>query len=265
MVEENSVTYTFERDSGVATLRFNRPNVLNAINVQMARTLSNAVAAAEAEPTLRCLVLAGEGRAFMAGGDVSDFLSAGDNVAEVIDQLLDALNPTVLRLRQLACPVLALAQGAVAGAGLSLLAACDLAIAGDNSQFLMAYDKIGALPDCGGSALLPLLLGERRANELMFSGAVWTAPQALEYGLVNRVCAVESLAEEGAAWAAQLAAGPTRAYAGFKALRNARLGSDLAAQLERERAAFVAMTATADFREGIGAFVERRKAQFSGQ
>lgn len=265
MTETATVIRHFDGASGVGTLRFNRPEVLNAINVQMAEVLHGALESLVAEPGLRCLVLAAEGRAFMAGGDVSDFLAAGDNVAQVVHQLLDALNPTVLRLRSLACPVVAIVQGAVAGAGLSLLAACDLVIAADNSQYLMAYDKIGAVPDCGGSALLPLLLGERRANELMFAGAVWTGAQALEYGLINRLCPAADLAREGAAWAEKIAAGPTRAYASYKRLRNARLGVDLAAHLEQERVGFVAITATADFKEGISAFVERRKAGFAGQ
>ncbi len=261
----SNVISSFNNESGVGEIRFNRPNVLNAINVALARDIADALSELARQPGLRCLVLRGEGRAFMAGGDVGDFVAAGDDVASVIRDLLSALNPVVLQLRSLPCPVLAVAHGAVAGAGLSLLAACDLVIAANDSRYLMAYDKIGAPPDCGGSAILPLLVGERRANELMFGGAVWTAAQAQDYGLVNRVCEAAELDEKAAAWTAELAAGPTQAFAKFKALRNARLGHSLAAHLDMEGKAFEDATATADFREGITAFAQRRKAEFKGE
>ncbi|GAB3379187.1 enoyl-CoA hydratase-related protein [Spongiibacter taiwanensis] len=254
----------FDPQTGVGELRFNRPEVLNAINVVLAKDLERELNDLICVPGLRCLVLKGQGRAFMAGGDVGDFLAAGDNVAEVIRELLASLNPVVMTLRSLSLPVLAVAHGAVAGAGLSLLAACDIVLASEDAKFMMAYDKIGAQPDCGGSALLPLLVGERRATELMFCGAIWNAAQALDYGLINQVCAASALDLRANELARALAVGPTKAFGHYKDLRNSRLNHSFKEHLALEGKLFEQVSESVDFREGILAFTERRAPEFQG-
>ncbi|CAA0110569.1 1,2-epoxyphenylacetyl-CoA isomerase [Zhongshania aliphaticivorans] len=249
----------------VAEIVFHRESVLNAINVQLASEFAAVVDELYNRSDVRCLVIRGAGRAFMAGGDVAEFVAAGESTPAVVDKLLDALNPTILKLRAMPCPVLAVCQGAVAGAGLSLLAACDLVIAADSSRFMMAYDKIGGPPDCGGSYLLSQLLGERLVNELMFTGAVWTAAEAKQNGLVSRIVNSEEILACTEEWVEQLAAGPTKAYAAYKNLRNSRYDHSLETHLEIERKAFKVCSLSADFREGTAAFSERRPAKFIGR
>jgi 2-(1,2-epoxy-1,2-dihydrophenyl)acetyl-CoA isomerase len=251
--------------SGVATLTVNRPEVLNALDVPTARAICDAVTPLRERPEVRCVVLHGAGRAFIAGGDLARFADDFDQAAGVVHELLDALHPAILTLRALNAPVLGAVHGAVAGAGLSLMAACDLVIAAEGTRFVLAYDRIGASPDCGGTWFLPRLLGPRRAAELMMLSPTWDTDQALSYGLINRVVPADQLDAEAVKLAGQIAKGPTLAYGNFKRLTDASLGTDLAAQLEAERACFSAATRSADFREGVGAFLGKRPAQFTGQ
>jgi 2-(1,2-epoxy-1,2-dihydrophenyl)acetyl-CoA isomerase len=261
---ERLVHIEWSQDSGVAEIVFQRASVLNAINVTLAEQFASAVLSISKHDGLRCLLIRGEGRAFMAGGDVGDFIEASGDILSVIDQLLDSLNPSILILRELSCPVLVACQGAVAGAGLSLVAACDLVIAASDSHYLLAYDKLGAPPDCGGSYFLPEVVGERAANELMFTGAVWSAEEAKLKGLVNRITSPEDLISDARRWAAKVAEGPTQAYAAYKSLRNDRHKISLKDYLELERGAFKAASLSADFKEGLASFQSRRLPKFRG-
>lgn len=255
------VETAFAADSGIATVSFNRPDVLNALDVPTAQALRQAVEPLAQRGGLRCVVLRGNGRAFMAGGDVARFAEAPEAAAGVLDQLLDAMHPVVITLRAIDAPVLASVHGAVAGAGLSLMAACDLAIAAAGTRFLVAYDRIGASPDCGGSYFLPRLLGVRHAAEFMLLSGTWDAEQALARGLVNFVAQADQLEAETAKLAGELAAGPTAAYGQYKRLVEQAFSRPLAEQLEAEREAFRAATATEDFRTGTAAFVAKTKAR----
>lgn len=256
---------SFDADTGVATITVNRPDVLNALDVPTASAICEAVLPLREMPELRCVVLRGAGRAFVAGGDLSRFADDFDQAATVVHELLDALHPAILTLRAINAPVLGAVHGAVAGAGLSLMASCDLVVAAKGTRFVLAYDRIGAAPDCGGTWFLPRLLGPRRAAELMMLSPTWDADQALAYGLINRVVDADQLEAEAATLAAQLAQGPTLAYGHFKRLADASLSTDLGTQLEAERAAFTRGTRSADFREGVSAFLGKRPAQFQGQ
>jgi 2-(1,2-epoxy-1,2-dihydrophenyl)acetyl-CoA isomerase len=256
---------SFDAATGIATVTVHRPDVLNAIDVATAQAIRAAVEPLIELAGVRCVVLRGAGRAFVAGGDLARFAEDFDRAGEVVDALLDALHPAILTLRALDAPVLGAVHGAVAGAGLSLMAACDLVIAAEGTRFLMAYDRIGAAPDCGGTWLLPRLLGPRRAAELMMLSPTWDAVQALQHGLINRVVAADALEAEAANLATQLAHGPTAAFGHFKRLADASLHTPLAEQLEAERAAFVAGTRSEDFREGVSAFLAKRPAHFRGR
>lgn len=254
---------TFDTSTSIATVTLNRPEVLNAIDVQMAQEILAAVCAIPAEA--RCIVLAGAGRAFAAGGDLAGFARDFDRAGEVVEALLGPLHAALLRLRQHSAPVLCSVHGAAAGAGLSLVAASDLAISTEDARFVLAFDRIGSTPDTGGTWFLPRKIGVAKANELMLLSEPLNAQEALQLGLVNRVVARDQLAAETAKLAAHLASGPTQAYASWKRLSERALIEPLAAQLDLEKAAFVSATKTADFREGVSAFMGKRAAQFAGR
>lgn len=254
-----------DAERGIVTLTINRPEVLNALDAPTAQALRAAVEPLADCPGVRCVVLRGAGRAFMAGGDVARFAADPDRAGDTLDAILNAMHPVVETLRALDAPVLASVHGAVAGAGLSLLAACDLAIAAAGTRFLIAYDRIGAPPDCGGSVFLPRLLGQRRAAELMLLSATWTAEQAQAHGLVNFVVAPEALAEETRNLAQRLAGGPTLAYGHYKRLVDSSYAQPLSVQLEAEREAFRAATTSEDFRRNTAAFVAKEPTRFEGR
>jgi 2-(1,2-epoxy-1,2-dihydrophenyl)acetyl-CoA isomerase len=249
---------------GVGYLSLNRPEALNAIDIPTAQAIRDATADLAARD-LRCLVLRGAGRAFVAGGDVKRFADDFARSADVIDALLDCLHPAILALQALDAPVVASVHGAVAGAGLSLMAGADLIIAAESTRFLMAYDRIGAAPDCGGTWFLPRRLGPSSAARLMLLGETWDAGQALAAGLVDRVVPDAGLAAATDDLALQLATRPTRALGAWKRLSTAAFATPLARHLEAERSAFRAATNTADFREGVTAFLARREPAFTGR
>lgn len=255
---------SFDAATGVATITLNRPEVLNALNVALAEALREVVLPLAGDPRVRCVLLQGRGRAFMAGGDLTGFAADFDTADTVIDALLDALHPVVETLRSLDAPVIAAVQGAVAGAGLSLMAACDLVIAAQGTRFLLAYDRIGAAPDCGGTYFLPRLLGSRRAAALMFLSEQLDADAARDAGLVNQVVAADRLDAEATALAQKIARGPTQAFGNYKRLAQSTFGNTLHDQLEAERASFKSATKTHDFREGVSAFLAKRPATFKG-
>ena len=251
--------------TGIARVTINRPEVLNAIDVPTARAIHDAVVPLAKRDDVRCVVLSGAGRAFVAGGDLARFAEDFDAAAGVVGQLLDALDPVVETLNTLSAPVVASVHGAVAGAGLSLMAACDLVVAAEGTRFLVAYDRIGAAPDCGGTWFLPRRIGYRQAMAFMLTGQAWSCEQALTFGLVDKVVAGHALADETASIAKRIAAGPTKAYGNFKRLMRVAGSNDLGAQLSAERAAFCEATRTEDFREGVGAFLEKRAPNFQGR
>lgn len=255
------VITAFDRVTGIGRLTFNRPDVLNAIDVPAARAFHDGVRNLVAEPGLRCIVLAGVGRAFVAGGDIAAFAA---DPAGVVDELLEALHPAILALRAVPAPVLAVVQGAAAGAGLSLALGADLVIAGDRARFVIAYDRVGASPDCGGTWFLPRKVGRARAFEMMLLGEVLDAEAARAAGIVSIVTPAAELEQRADALARRVAAGPTGAYGRFKHLVDDALAAPLAQHLEAERAAFLASTATADFREGVAAFIAKREPLFKG-
>lgn len=254
----------FDAGTGVGRLTLNRPDVLNALDVATARAFLVAVRELTAMQGLRVIVLSGAGRAFAAGGDVASFTANGiENAPGVIHDLLDALNPAILALRQHPAPVITAVRGAAAGAGLSLAISGDLVVAADNARFVVAYDRIGASPDCGLSWFLPRRVGRGMAFEMMLTARSLTAAEALAARLADRVVAEADFDAAVDQLAALVASGPTQAYGQFKALLDGSL--DLADHLEAERRAFIACTRTADFAEGVAGFTGKRKAVFAGR
>lgn len=258
------VISVFDEQTGVATLTFNRPEVLNAINVPMASAFLAGVQALAEQPGLRCIVMTGAGRAFMAGGDVASMAGTPEQTRDVINGLLVPLNQAILLLRGIDAPVVAGVKGAAAGAGLSLALMADIIVAEENAKFLIAYNGIGAVPDCGGTRFLPGKIGTARASEMMLLGRQLTAKEAKDWGLVAEVASGDSFDTVLATTANRIASGPTRAFGAFRRLVDDAGGRPLAAQLEAERQAFLKAAETDDFREGVAAFVGKRPAAFTG-
>lgn len=256
------------REGATATITLNRPKALNALNRELTLALREAVFAAEQDRAVRCLVIRG-GEHFMAGGDLKWFhqqLGAADAAAlrTQFESFVQEVHGVIISLRRMPKPVLASVRGAAAGFGLSLMMACDLALAADNAYFTLAYAAIGATPDGSSTYSLPRIVGQKKAMELALLGERFDAAAAEHLGLVNRVVPSASLDEETARLAARLAAGPTAVYARTKALLNASLQMSLESQLQREAECFAQSASEPDFREGIAAFIEKRAPHFKG-
>jgi 2-(1,2-epoxy-1,2-dihydrophenyl)acetyl-CoA isomerase len=252
-----------EAEGGVAEIRFNRPEVLNALDGAAIEGFVAAVDRALGDPGTRVVLLTGEGRAFMAGGDVRSFHEAEDPRALVAERI-GPLHAALLRLAEGRAVTVAAAQGAVAGAGLSLFAGADLGILAEDAVLSLAYLGIGACPDCGATQALVRHLGERRAMGMALLGDRLSAAEALAAGLANRVVPAEALRGEALALCRRLAEGPAEALARTRALIRAAGTRGLAAQLDAEAEGFVALAGTADFAEGTAAFVARRAPRFGG-
>ena len=257
----NEPPLTLRRAGALVHLQLNRPAALNALDLPLARALADASAALVDDASVRAVVLSGAGRGFCAGGDVRLMRADPVNVAR---ELIAAVHEAVANLNRLRVPVLASVHGVVAGAGVSLLLAADLAIAADTTRFNLAYVNIGTSCDGGSSWALPRVVGLRKAFEIAMLGETIDAAQALQLGLVNRVVPAAELEAQTALLAQQLARGPTQALGEIKQLLRASQQATLHAQLDAEAQAFLRCAASADFSAALDAFAARRPPQFSG-
>lgn len=262
---ETLITTTFDIKTGVARLTFNRPEALNAINVPLAQAFLAAVQEIREFSGVRCIVLTGTGRAFMAGGDVASMAGTPEQAGAAISAILDAVNSAILLLRSMDAPVIAAVRGVAAGAGLSLTLMADLVVAHEDAKFLVAYNGIGAVPDCGGSWALAHKVGAGRAAEMMLLGRTLSASEARDWGMVNDIAADSDYEQRLNRVIDKVSQGPTRAFGAFRQLIDRANGDRLADHLEAERAAFLDMTRTEDFTEGVSAFLGKRTAVFHGQ
>lgn len=259
-------TISVEVEDGVMTIALNRPDVLNSLNEQMSTELSAALRSAERDAGIRCIVLTGTGRAFCAGHDLRGVydLFAGNQSRETDYGALlrQRYNPVINRLRTLEKPVIAAVNGVAAGGGLALALACDLRICARGAFFKAAFAEIGLIPDMGATLTLPRNVGYARAAELFLMCEKLSAADACAWGLVNRVVDNADLEVTVSGIAHRLAQLPAKAIGLTKRALNKAYGADLENQLEYE--AFLQQTAgrTADHREGVTAFVEKRPPKF---
>ena len=250
-------------DDGVATLTLARPEAGNAIDLQLAKDLNEVTTAWSLDRRVRAVLITGEGKNFCVGGDLNSFAAQPDVGLHVTD-ITTYLHAANSRLIRLAAPVIVAVQGSAAGAGMSLVASADIVLAGASSKYVMAYTGIGYTPDGSGTWSLPRVVGMRRALELVLTNRRLTAEEAAADGLVTRVVADEALADEAVAVARTLAAGPTGAFGAAKRLLWASLGNDLETQLVLETQSLATAANSADGREGVAAFLEKRAAEFRG-
>lgn len=257
-----SDSVVFQREGAVAILSLNRPEVLNALNEEMLLALQQLVRQAGEDRAVRAVLLQANGRGFCAGADLgvkrrADGPTPGDNLRRLY-------HPVTEGLRAMPKPVVVAVNGIAAGAGMSLALAGDILVAGESAAFAQSFTRIGLVPDAGSSWLLPRAVGEMRARALAMLGKKIDAAEAQRCGLVWEVVPDDRLQATALALAHELAAMPTQALAGVKQLYAGTLSRDLHAQLELEADLQTTAVASADFREGVAAFLEKRKPVFKG-
>ena len=261
----HSQTLLAETSDGVLTLTLHRPEVLNALDADLSRELADVLKAAGRDAAVRVIVITGSGRAFCAGQDLAAMPSPSDGESPRLGDLLRRrYNGLILQMRRLEKPILASVNGVAAGAGMSLALACDLRIASDRAGFVQAFVNIGLVPDSGSLYFLPRVVGLSKALELCLLGETVGADEALRIGLVSRVVPADELAPATAEVARKLASGAGKALGLTKRGLNRALDADLDEMLEYEALLQEVAGRTADFREGVTAFQEKRPATFTG-
>jgi 2-(1,2-epoxy-1,2-dihydrophenyl)acetyl-CoA isomerase len=265
LAAEEYDTLKFDVRDGVAHVTLDRPEAANSLNLEIAQELLRAVLHCDENPTIRAVVLAGAGRTFCVGGDLKSFVEQGEQLPPYLKEVTTYLHAAVSRMARMGPPVVAAVHGFAAGAGLSLACASDLVVAAESARFTMAYTNAGLTPDGSSTYYLPRLVGFKRAMELVLTNRELSAQEAMEWGIVTRVVPDEDLSENAAALATQLAGGATKALGASKRLLHAGWTETLETQMEHETRTIAEMARTADGREGIAAFVEKRSAAFTGE
>jgi len=260
----------YEVENGVAYLTMNRPEVRNALSLEMREQLLRVFQELETDASVRCVVLRGHGEHFMAGGDVKSFfdftkLTPAERRVTFINRIQANLNGLISTMRRLNKPIIASVNGAAAGAGVSLALSCDLVVASDNAFFTLAYSHIASSPDGGATYFLPRLVGTKKAMEIALLGDRFGAQEAKDIGMINRVVPADELEAQTRALAERLAKGPTKAYGNIKKLISSSLEHSLEYQLQAEAETFGDTVTADDWVEGVTAFNEKRKPVFSGR
>lgn len=256
-------TILLHTEAGVAYLSLNRPEKFNSFNRDMALELQRALDEAADNDAIRCICLTGMGKAFCAGQDLAE---ATDPEGPELEQIVDEhYNPIIMRLRSIEKPIVAAVNGVAAGAGANIALACDIVVAAESAAFIQAFSKIGLIPDSGGTYTLPRLIGLQRAAALMMTGDKVGAAEAVSMGMIYKAIPDGEFEAGYKSLCAGLAQMPTKGIGLTKRLLNESFDNDLKGQLRREKEVQVEAGATEDFKEGVGAFLEKRKPVFKGK
>ncbi len=257
-------TILFEAQEGIATITLNRPDKLNAFNDRMIQETTDALKQCARDKGVRCVVLTGNGRAFSSGQDLSD-VQAREGVFSIGEHLRHGYHRLIKQMVATEKPIIGAINGVAAGAGVGIALATDIRIASDKASFMLAFSRIGLVPDSGTNWLLPRIIGQARAYEMAVTADRIPADKALEWGIVNRVIPHEQLMENVMAWAKPMATGPTLAYGLAKRAMNRAWDMSLDEALEYEAHMQELAARSHDFTEGVTAFLEKREAQFKGE
>src|SRR5215510_11820520 len=254
-------TLLFDVKNNVARITMNRPEAANALNAEMGKDLMHAALRCSEDPAIRAVILTGAGRLFSGGDDLKSFAAQGDNMPYHLKEVTTYLHAAVSRFTRMDAPVIAAVNGTAAGAGLSMVCSCDLVLAAESAKFTMAYTRIGLTPDGSSTYFLPRIVGLKRALELTLTNRLFSAQEAQEWGIVTKVVPDANLQAEADALAAQLVSGATGALGAAKRLLHSGWSETLETQMELETQTIAARAHTADGREGIAAFIEKRAAK----
>lgn len=257
-------TILFDVSDGVARITLNRPESANGMNKKLLHELMLAAIRCDEDREIRAALLTGTGKMFSAGGDLKAFSAAGDDVSSLALEMTTYIHAAVSRFSRMDAPLIVAVNGTAAGGGLSLAVSGDLVIAAESAKFVMAYTAGGLSPDGSSTYFLPRLIGLRRAQELTFTNRLLSATEALEWGLVTSVVPDDALEQESTALAQKLAQGPTFAHGIVKKLFAESFTNPLETQMELESRGLARTIGSADGREGITAFLEKRKPNFTG-
>jgi 2-(1,2-epoxy-1,2-dihydrophenyl)acetyl-CoA isomerase len=259
-------TILWEVADGIGRVTLNRPDRLNAWIPDFGRELRDLFEGPALEDDVRAVLITGAGRGFSSGADLKAGFDADpdDGGPNVRGELHNVYHPAIVAIRRLPKPVVTAVNGPAVGIGCSLALAGDLVVAAESAYFLLAFVNIGLMPDGGSTLFVPAAVGKARAFQMALLGERVDARTALDWGLVNAVHADDALLGEAEALAARLAAGPTRSYAASKEALNRMIYPDMEGQLELEAELQHRLARTSDFIEGVGAFVEKRQAAFTG-
>jgi len=255
-------TIKFDIQQGVAHISLNRPDLLNSFNKEMATALQNTLDDCAENEEIRCVLITGEGRAFCAGQDLQEAIDPdGPSMQNIVK---DHYNPIIIKLRGIEKPVVAAVNGVAAGAGANIALACDIVVAAESASFIQAFSKIGLIPDSGGTYTLPRLIGLQRATALMMLGDKISAKEAEAMGMIYKAVPDADFLAYTKSLAEKLAKMPTKGLGLTKRALNLSLGNDLSQQLDVEEALQYKAGHTNDYKEGVNAFLEKRKPEFTG-
>jgi 2-(1,2-epoxy-1,2-dihydrophenyl)acetyl-CoA isomerase len=258
-------TIQFAVKDNIARITLNRPDAANALNIDMSKDLMHAALQCSEDPNIRAVIITGNGRMFCAGGDLKSFALQGENLAYHLKEVTTYLHAAVSRFTRMDAPVIGAVNGTAAGAGMSLACSCDLVLAAESAKFTMAYTRAGLTPDGSSTYFLPRIVGLKRALELTMTNRLLSAQEAEQWGIVTKVVPDAKLQAEADALAAQLAAAATGALGGSKRLLHNAWNDTLDTQMELEAQAIAVRARTADGREGIAAFLEKRAPKFTNK